>query len=62
MSERTEALLAINARQADTADDALLTLLTEDETSRRIVTHDRADMESYVDPQGGKHVIQTVRP
>jgi hypothetical protein len=60
-SEQIEALLSIQARQADTA-DADLTLLTADEISRRVVMHDQTTTESFTDPSGAKHQVQWVRP
>jgi len=62
MSERTEALLAINARQADTADDALLALQLADKSSLVVTSHDKTTTEGWTDATGAKHQIQTVRP
>jgi hypothetical protein len=62
MTEQIETLRAIQGRQADDADRDLLALLTADATSRVVTSHDRATLESYVDPSGGKHVLQTVQP
>lgn len=62
MSEQIEALLAIQARQADDADRDLLTLQTADPTSRVVTSHDRTVMESYTDAGGAKHSLQTVLP
>jgi hypothetical protein len=62
VSEYLDALQAVQERQADDADAALLALLTADKTSLVVTSHDRCETSTYVDANGAAHQVQTVRP
>jgi len=59
VSEQVDALLAVQGRQADVADDALLALLLADRTSLVVTSHDKTTTEGWTDVTGAKHQIQT---